>query len=97
MSAHIFFFIEKNGPIPKGLHADHLCRIRACVNPDHIELVTPAENTRRGSNTKLSRDDVRSIRTLRIAGWGAKDIANAYGISDGMVCHIAKDRKWVGV
>jgi HNH endonuclease len=35
------------GPIPDGLHIDHLCRVRLCVNPAHLEPVTAAENTRR--------------------------------------------------
>lgn len=37
------------GPIPGGLVIDHLCRNPACVNPDHMEPVTIAENVRRGS------------------------------------------------
>jgi len=36
------------GPIPHGLILDHLCRIRACVNPAHLEPVTNRENLLRG-------------------------------------------------
>lgn len=35
------------GPIPAGLHIDHLCRQRLCCNPRHLEPVTQAENNRR--------------------------------------------------
>lgn len=36
------------GPIPPGYDLDHLCRNRACFNPDHLEPVTRGENVRRG-------------------------------------------------
>lgn len=38
------------GQIPEGLQLDHLCRVRRCVNPAHLEVVTLAENVRRGGN-----------------------------------------------
>ena len=37
------------GPIPEGLQLDHLCRVRLCVNPDHLEPVTRRENVIRGA------------------------------------------------
>ena len=36
------------GEIPEGMVLDHLCRVRHCVNPDHLEPVTPHENWKRG-------------------------------------------------
>ena len=38
------------GPIPEGLYLDHLCRVTLCVNPNHLEPVTPRENLLRGEN-----------------------------------------------
>lgn len=46
-SAHRYAYLHLVGPVPDGLHLDHVCRDTMCVNPDHLEPVTPAENTRR--------------------------------------------------
>ncbi len=48
VGAHRFAYELMVGPIPQGLTIDHLCRVKACVNPDHLEPVTQAENNRRG-------------------------------------------------
>lgn len=48
ISAHRYAYETLVGPIPVGLQLDHLCRNRACVNPDHLQIVSPLVNTRRG-------------------------------------------------
>lgn len=45
--AHRVFYKALVGPIPDGLTLDHLCRVKHCVNPNHLEAVTVWENTLR--------------------------------------------------
>ena len=46
--AHVVAFELEKGPIPDGLQPDHKCRVRSCINADHMEAVTPKVNTNRG-------------------------------------------------
>lgn len=48
--AHRFSYERLVGAVPDGLQLDHLCRVRRCVNPTHLEPVTPRENTMRSSS-----------------------------------------------
>lgn len=48
--AHRVVYEQIIGPIPEGLELDHLCRVRECVNPAHLEPVTPRVNSRRSSS-----------------------------------------------
>ena len=54
--AHRVIWEALVGPIPDGLEIDHLCRNLPCVNPDHLEVVTHAENLRRGISGLLNRN-----------------------------------------
>ena len=47
-AAHRLSYEMLVGPIGEGLHIDHLCRVRHCVNPEHLEPVTCRENVVRG-------------------------------------------------
>ncbi len=57
--AHILSYRTFRGPVPAGLELDHLCRVRSCVNPDHLEAVTPRVNTRR-SLSPAARNAVKT-------------------------------------
>jgi hypothetical protein len=54
MYAHRLAWELERGPVPDGLTLDHLCRVLACVNPDHLEPVTVAENIRRKPRADFS-------------------------------------------
>lgn len=49
LRAHRFSYELAHGKVPDGLHLDHLCRVRRCVNPSHLEPVTHKENVLRGN------------------------------------------------
>lgn len=89
--AHRWYYEQAHGPIPDGLQLDHLCRQRLCVNPDHLEPVTPLENTRRSRSSKLSTDQAREIYARRLAGERAILLAEEFGVSRQTIDLIAKN------
>lgn len=47
---HRFAYLTWRGPIARNLTIDHLCRVRRCVNPEHLQCVSALENTMRGQS-----------------------------------------------
>lgn len=93
-AAHRVSWIEHRGPIPNGLQVDHLCFNRGCVNPDHLEPVTPAENTRRRRVCKLTPESVRQIHELRASGVPLKAIAQKFGLNWRYVSNVLHGWSW---
>jgi hypothetical protein len=58
--AHRVSYEMHKGPVPEGLDLDHLCRVRHCVNPDHVEAVTRQVNLLRGIGGRLAGERQRS-------------------------------------
>lgn len=92
--AHRAMYEMANGPVPTGLDLDHLCRVRCCVRPDHLEAVTRTENIRRGLHQKLTPDDILEIQRLRASKVRVKKVAQMFGISQTHVvkCYARRDR-----
>lgn len=90
-AAHRWFYEQAKGPIAHGLVIDHLCRNPPCVNPDHLEPVTVAQNTQRGAGARLSWEVVREIRA---SGLACTSAARRFGISEMQAWRVLTQKTW---
>lgn len=91
--AHRYSYEAFTGPIPEGLQLDHLCRVKACVNPLHLEPVTCRENLMRGKTVAAAK----AAQTHCIHGHEF-DTANTYYQTNGTrrcrTCHRHAYQRW---
>lgn len=70
ISAHRFAWtVVMDRPLPKAKQLDHLCRVRACVNPLHLEPVAQSLNLRRMEVANADRNSSRCRLGHRISNW----------------------------
>lgn len=89
--AHRWLYEQTIGPVPEGLELDHLCRVRSCVNPTHLEPVTTRENQLRG-DTLGARNAAKSHCPKGHPYEGA-NLGSHRGRRRCLTCHAAAERE----
>jgi hypothetical protein len=85
-----------------GLDTCHSCNNPPCCNPAHLRFDTRASNvadsisagTHKAGPGKLTPDVVRIIRERRANGARQQDLADQYGVTNGMVSQIVRGLRW---
>lgn len=90
-TAHRYVYEKEVGSVPGGMDLDHLCRVRSCVNPQHLELVSRAENARRGAKGKLTAELVEIIRASEEP---AVDLARRFGVHHSTISSVRLNKTW---
>jgi HNH endonuclease len=96
--AHRGSYALVHGPLEKGAgHVHHKCENKPCINPDHLELLTPVEHrTLHGqADSTLEWDDVRAIRAAWKAGTRGLELCERYGLAWGTLYPLLQNQTWI--
>lgn len=93
--AHRFAYEVARGPVPAGMELDHLCSVRRCVRPSHLEAVDHRTNLLRGQTTTAAMAN-RNGQVTHCPQGHPYDEANTYrwgGRRHCKACHAARQRR----
>jgi len=94
--AHRVSYERAKGPIPEGMHIHHLCHNKACINPDHLEAVSPRDHLAADGKLVLSLEKAADIRTRFSAGGISKHaLAAEFGTDRKTIRQILRNTTWV--
>lgn len=71
LAAHRISYELYVAPIPNGMEIDHACRVRRCINPSHLRLVTRRQNMQNQPVKSNNSSGARGVRALPNGKWRA--------------------------
>lgn len=94
LRANRYFYEKYVNKIPVNYQIDHLCKNRKCVNPKHLEAISAKENVQRSSVAKLSRNQVKEIRSKYLLRYKQTVLASLFNIGQTEISRIVNNLRW---
>lgn len=101
--AHRLAYELASGPIPEGYVVRHKCDNPSCINPDHLEAGTQADNIKdkvergrqaSGSSIGVSKLTETDVKNIRSSGLKVSFLASSYGVSTVSIRNILRRKTW---
>lgn len=86
---HRLTYRKYRGEIPEGYEVDHLCRVRKCCNPEHLQILTVSAHKSKTNKERYKERTEQIIYAMK-CGFKRADVASMFKVSPGTVWKIMK-------